>query len=97
MNNFFEEMKAYLENTPHSEIEKTWAKYNISDNKVGPTMEAFLKEAMLYQCRSQEPYTSLQNSTNTNLSPNYTSGFFLPKILNQYAKCNFFNHQLSIR
>lgn len=76
MNNFFEEMKAYLENTPHSEIEKTWAKYNISDNKVGPTMEAFLKEAMLYQCRSQEPYKSFQNSTNTNLSPNLQFGFF---------------------
>ncbi len=82
MNNFFEEMKAYLENTPHSEIEKTWAKYNISDNKVGPTMEAFLKEAMLYQCRSREPHKNLQNLTNNNLSPNYTSGFFLPKNLN---------------
>lgn len=97
MNNFFEEMKAYLENTPRAEIEKTWAKYNIPENEVGPTMEVFLKEAMLYHCRSQVPYTGLQNSTNTNFSPNYTSGFFLTKILNQYANSSsFFNHQLSI-
>lgn len=46
MNNFFEEMEAYLENTPHAEIEKMWAKYNIRENNVGPTMEVFLKEAI---------------------------------------------------
>lgn len=46
MNNFFEEMKAYLESTPHAEVEEMWAKYNIPENNVGPTMEVFLKEAM---------------------------------------------------
>lgn len=97
MNNFFEEMKAYLENTPHAEIEKMWAKYNIPENKVGPTMEVFLKEAMLYHCSSQEPiYGSSQNIADTNFSPKISSGFFLPKILIQYAKSRIFNHQLSI-
>lgn len=97
MNDFFEEMKAYLENTPHAEIEKMWAKYNIPENNVGPTMDAFLEEAILYHCSSQEPiYESSQNLIDTNYNPKYSSGFFLPKKLTSYAKSSVFYHQLSI-
>jgi len=46
MNNFYEELKQYLETTPREEVLKTWEKYNTPENNVGVTMDDFLENCV---------------------------------------------------
>ena len=91
MNNFYEELKKYLEETPREKILEDWAKSAESDN-VGPTVAEFLASTQCYSvCTHDQNEGSKQNILN-NYSPEYTSGFFLTNNIAHYAKCRIFNN-----
>lgn len=76
MNNFFEELKKYFETTPQDKVLKDWAKSEAFD-KTGPTVEEFISYSQLYHSHTNDPnHWCMQNITNQ-LSPNFTSGFFI--------------------
>lgn len=52
MNNFFEELKKYFEDSSQEKILKDWAKYDTLENNVGPTVEDFLFNCEYYQLQS---------------------------------------------
>lgn len=79
MKGLLEAMKRYIANTPVAEIEKAWSKYDIPENKVGPTMEHFLEQSMLHHFSSEEPTKSSENLINTTINSKFTSGFFFTK------------------
>lgn len=81
MKSLLEAMRRYIANTPVVEIEKAWAKYDIPENKVGPTMESFLEQSMLYHFSSEDPQKSLENLTNPTINSKFTSGFFFTKCI----------------
>lgn len=76
MNNFFEELKKYLDNTPKDEVLKTWKKSEEMD-KVGVSVEEFLTHHQNYEyIYSSDPVPWNQNITINNLSPKFSSDFF---------------------
>lgn len=75
MNNFFEDLKQYLNNTPQHEIEETWRKTILFDN-IGPTVEEFLKNNQQYSIETDNPHEEFLYN-NINLNPNFDSGFIL--------------------
>lgn len=78
MNNFFEELQKYFEVTPQDKVLEDWAKYDTVENNVGPTVEDFLLSCERYQFQSNFPLdTGYQNFSQDNLTPKFTSGFFL--------------------
>ncbi|PWK16953.1 hypothetical protein LV89_04611 [Arcicella aurantiaca] len=76
MKSLLEAMKRYIANTPITEIEQAWAKYDIPENKVGPTMECFLEESMQYHFFSEKPQKSLDNLINTTDNSKFNFEFF---------------------
>ncbi len=78
MNNFFEELKKYFEVSSQEKILEDWAKYDTLENNVGPTVEDFLFNCERYQLQSNFPLdTGYEKFSQDNLSPKFTSGFFL--------------------
>ena len=72
------ELKKYFEVTPHEKVLEDWAKYDTVENNVGPTVEDFLFNCERYQLQSNFPLdVGYQNFTQDNLTPKFTSGFFL--------------------
>lgn len=77
MSNFFEELKKYLAKTPKDEILETWKKSEKMD-QVGVTVEEFLTHHQNYEyIYSSDPAPWNQNITINNLSPKFSSDFFL--------------------
>ena len=74
MNNFFEELKKYLENTPQTQIVSDWAKSEEFDKK-GSTVEEFLRNTKKYCVTTEEPLDCCHINNNNHLSPKFTSGF----------------------
>lgn len=91
MNNFFEELKKYLELTPQNKILEDWAK-SAGHDDVGPTVEEFLRDSQYYNVYSKVPNEGCLQPTIDDISPKYSSGFFLINNYSLYAKCSFFNN-----
>lgn len=91
MNNFFEDLKQYLDNTPQHVIEETWKKTEAFD-KIGPTVEDFFKNTEQYSIETDNPLQELVYNFNNDLNPNFVSGFILNTKTNYNAKsCFFYN------
>jgi hypothetical protein len=76
MNNFFEELKKYFENTSQEKILEDWSKTSDFD-KVGPTVDEFLNNTIqYYQIHSEEPQ-QVSISGISEYDPKFTSGFFM--------------------
>lgn len=75
--NIYEELKNYFENTPQDQILKDWKETEDWD-KVGPTVEEFFY--FTQQCDNLKLGIPLINGNvikKSNISPEFTSGFFL--------------------
>ena len=94
MKTFLEELIEYFEKTPLEKLTTKWAKYDIEENKIGPTVEDFLANCSFYHFRSYYPIdSSTFEMENKKLSSEFSPGFFLPLTLksNSYYIyfCNF--------
>lgn len=90
MNNFFEELKKYFEETPHSKVLEDWAKSEVFDS-VGPTVEDFISNSQKYHVHTVAcDYWGDQN-INSDMSPKYSSGLFFDNYFPRNAKSGFFN------
>lgn len=78
MNNFLEDLKAYLAKTDTAEVLAAWERTAKAD-EVGPSFEEFLNHTRAY-CYTyiEQPHDCHLNTTD-NLSPKFASGFFLIK------------------
>jgi hypothetical protein len=77
MDNFFEELKKYFEQTPQEEILKVWEK-SASVDDIGMTVEDFLANSThYYPIFSTDPNTKCASQLMNNLDPKFTSGFFM--------------------
>jgi hypothetical protein len=75
MNNFFEDLKKYFETTPREQVLNDWAK-SVEFDKIGPTVEEFLKKTQeYYHIYSEEPLNVPTAGLNE-YSSNYSSSFF---------------------
>ena len=75
MNNFFEEVRKYLEETPQEKVLEDWAKSAHLDD-VGPSVEDFLRHSQYYHIFSSQPDDGCQNKIINDFSPEFSSGFF---------------------
>lgn len=73
MNDFFEKLKKYFEETPQEKIEEDWSRSSEFD-KIGTTVEDFLVNSQYYHVVSSQWH--LENIMN-DYSPKFSSGFFL--------------------
>ena len=76
MDNFFEELKKYFEETPRVKVLEDWAK-SAEFNNVGATIDEFLEVTnQFYQVHSEEPAGFCYTIINE-FDPKFTSGFFM--------------------
>ncbi|HAT81302.1 MAG TPA: hypothetical protein DCS17_07940 [Flavobacterium sp.] len=89
MNNFYEDLKKYLDNTPQDKIVADWEK-SVAFDKIGPTIEEFLNSSQQYYVYTNDPNSGcLEN--NNQMSPKFTSGFLFNYNLYRNAKSSLFN------
>jgi hypothetical protein len=91
MSNFLEELKKYFETTPQNKILEDWAKSEQYD-EIGPTFEEFVKNSQQYYVCSEAPDDGCLQVITNDLSPKYSSGFFLTPNSSSHAKCSIFNY-----
>ncbi len=76
MNNFFEDLKKYLEETPKEKIFSVWEKSAGMDS-VGVSVEKFLVNSYSYHpIFSNSPNIDCIEYLNNNLKPEVVFGFF---------------------
>jgi hypothetical protein len=92
MNSFFEELKKYFETTPQDKILEDWAQTEAFDN-VGISVEEFLETSRFYYpVFTNAPNEEwLQYMFSDNLSPKFSSGFFITNKFSKYAGSSIFN------
>lgn len=87
MANFLEELKKYFGTTPQNIIFEDWAKHDIPENKVGPTVEDFLAHCHLYKLQSADPLNKqLPQFSEYASSSKFSSGFFYHQFVNFNGK-----------
>jgi hypothetical protein len=91
MSNFLDELKKYFESTPQNKILEDWAKSERYD-EIGPTVEEFIRNSQLYYVCSEAPDDRCLQVIVNDLSPKYSSGFFLIPNPSSHAKCSIFNN-----
>lgn len=91
MSNFYEQLKQYFENTPQNQVLEDWAKSKEFDN-IGPSVEEFITYSQQYNTYTNNSNNWCKQNINEQLSPNFTSGFFINTNLSVNAKSRFFYH-----
>ncbi len=75
--NFYEELKNYFEKTSLDQVLKDWEKTE-EYGEIGPTVEEFLNFTQQhFNLKLEEPLINGIVIKTNNLSPEFTSGFFL--------------------
>ncbi len=86
-NDFYEELKAYFENTAQDKVMTDWAATEEYDS-MGPTVDEFLFYSQkYYKVHLEDLHDIGIHFIENNLNPEFTSGFFNYKNLSNAKSC----------